>query len=774
MGKDALVQQLVDSYDNWAATTDNSANDPACAGACGGAARMTQELYPYDRLFSPIKINRLTIKNRIVMAPMGNIDMCEETGRPNDMMLQYFFARAKGGCGLITTGLIPVSHGIDTTVTELDGLTYFPRIDRSRTVMPGWRGLAQGVHAYGSRIFVQLTAGLGRVGNPQCLITQKKFPVSASFLPNYYIPSIPCMRLSDRKLRRIVGNIGQAAADAHAMGIDGVYLHGHEGYLIEQLANPAFNHRKLGRYADWRRFGLDMVAEIRRRVGPDYPIMYRIDLSLALEETYNEKTLDSTYLGRMRGGRTVEQTLSYMEDLVAAGVDVFDVDLGCYDNWWMPHPPASMPAGCFVPVARAVRERFEANGVRSNAGLPVPVVAVGKLGYPDVAERALREGSCDMVMLGRPLLADPEWPNKAFAGRVADIRPCIGCQEGCLNEFVEGGHPQCAVNPRCSFEHLMPERPTPAEKPKRVAVVGAGPAGMVCALVAARRGHSVTLVDASEKLGGKLVAAGTARIKFDVDNYRIYLERQIQEQVKAGNLELKLGEAATADSLAHAGYDTIVCAAGAFETAPPILGLAELVAAGRAVSATRLLREPELLGDARSVTVIGGGAVGCEVAQWLAVERNVSQVNVVEALPHMMQGACTANRGHLLHTLAARNARLLNMTRVERVEKAPGGATLRVSRNRHKNVPDPYVSWTPILPENVENPLAPKVGNDWHEEDIASELVVIACGGRADDKLFYELQRTHAAPELHNIGDGFAPGRILEAVRAAYRLGATI
>lgn len=774
MGKDALVQQLVDSYDNWAATTDNSANDPARAGACGGAARMTRELYPYDRLFSPIKINRLTIKNRIVMAPMGNIDMCEETGRPNDMMLQYFFARAKGGCGLITTGLIPVSHGIDTTVTELDGLTYFPRIDRSRTVMPGWRDLAQGVHAYGSRIFVQLTAGLGRVGNPQCLLTQKKLPVSASFLPNYYIPSIPCMRLSDRKLRRIVANIGQAAADAHAMSIDGVYLHGHEGYLIEQLANPAFNHRKLGRYADWRRFGLDMVAEIRRRVGPDYPIMYRIDLSLALEETYNEKTLDSTYLGRMRGGRTVEQTLSYMEELVAAGVDVFDVDLGCYDNWWMPHPPASMPAGCFVPVARAVRERFEQDRIRSNAGLPVPVVAVGKLGYPDVAERALREGSCDMVMLGRPLLADPEWPNKAFAGCVADIRPCIGCQEGCLNEFVEGGHPQCAVNPRCSFEHLMPERPTSAEKPKRVAVVGAGPAGMVCALVAARRGHSVTLVDASEKLGGKLVAAGTARIKFDVDNYRVYLEQQIHEQIKEGNLELKLGEAATADSLAHAGYDAIACAAGALETTPPIPGLAELVAAGRAVPATRLLREPELLGDARSVTVIGGGAVGCEVAQWLAVERKVPQVNVIEALPYMMQGSCTANRGHLLHTLAAHNARLLNMTRVERVEKAPEGATLHVSRNRHKNVPDPYVSWTPILPENVENPLAPKVGNDWHEEDIASELVIIACGGRADDKLFYELQQKHAAPELHNIGDGFAPGRILEAVRAAYRLGSTI
>ena len=542
MGKDAFVQDLVDGFDDWP-SIDPSKQDKT-PGACGAEAAMTQDLYPYAELFSPIQVNRLTLKNRIVMAPMGNINMCDETGRPNDQMLQYFFARAKGGCGLITTGLIPVSHGIDATVTELDKLTYFPRIDRSRTVMGGWRDLAQGVHAYGSRIFVQLTAGLGRVGNPQCLITQKKFPGSASFLPNYYIPAIPCVRLSDRKLGKIVANIGQAAADAHAMGLDGVYLHGHEGYLIEQMTNPAFNHRKLGRYADWRRFGLEMVKEIRRRVGAAYPIMYRIDLSLALEETYDEKVADSTYLGRMRGGRTVEQTLGYMEELVAAGVDMFDVDLGCYDNWWMPHPPASMPAGCFVPVAKAVRERFEEDGVRSNAGLPVPVAAVGKLGYPDVAERALRDGACDLVMLGRPLLADPDWPRKAYAGHVADIRPCIGCQEGCLNEFVEGGHPQCAVNPRCSFEHVLPEVPPAASVPRRVAVVGAGPAGIVCALTAARRGHDVTLIDAATELGGKLVAASAARMKFDVGNYRRYLVRQVENAQLEGLVRVELGQAA--------------------------------------------------------------------------------------------------------------------------------------------------------------------------------------------------------------------------------------
>jgi len=257
MKTDPKIQQLVDSYGSWM--------QGECENRAGGTARFTKELYPYNLMFSPIQVNRTTIKNRIVMAPMGNIDMCEETGRPNDKMLEYFFARAKGGTGLITTGLIPISHGQDNTITELGNLTYFPRIDRSRTVMSGWRDLAHGVHNYGSKIFVQLTPGLGRVGNPQCLITQLKLPQSASFNPNFYIPEIPCMRLSGAKLNKIIKNAGQAAADAKAANLDGVYLHGHEGYLLEQLTNPAFTRRKLGKYAHWQRFGIVIVKELRKR-----------------------------------------------------------------------------------------------------------------------------------------------------------------------------------------------------------------------------------------------------------------------------------------------------------------------------------------------------------------------------------------------------------------------------------------------------------------------------------------------------------------------------
>ncbi len=178
-----------------------------------------------------------------------------------------------------------------------------------------------------------------RVGPPASLLNEKKFPVSASFNPSFYVPQMPCLRLSDSKPKKIIKNCGQSAADAKECGLDGVYLHGHEGYLLEQLTNPAFNRRKMGPYSDWQRFGIDAVNEIRKRVGNNYPIMYRIDLSLALNETYGSNIDNIKSLKKFKNGRTISDTLDYMENLVKAGVDMFDVHLGCYYNWWLPHPP---------------------------------------------------------------------------------------------------------------------------------------------------------------------------------------------------------------------------------------------------------------------------------------------------------------------------------------------------------------------------------------------------------------------------------------------------
>ena len=348
MKKDKQIQDLMDFYGEWF-------ND----GKTLEQGKMTQNLYPYESIFSPIKVGKLTIKNRLVMAPMGNISMCDETGRPNEKMIAYFTERAKGGVGLITTGLVPVSHGLDHTITELDKLTYFPRLDRSRTCFAGWRDLSANIHSYGARVFIQVTPGLGRVGNPQCLVNSMKLPQSASMNPSWYMPQVPCIPMSAMKLNKIINNIGQCAADAKAMNIDGVYLHGHEGYLMEQLTNPAFNRRLMGPFKDWQAFGIKTIKKIRERCGANFPIMYRIDLSLALNETYGDRMNSVSSLKKFRNGRTIAMTLDYMKNLVEAGVDMFDVDLGCYDNWWLPHPPGSMPPGCFLDIAKIAKDYFK-------------------------------------------------------------------------------------------------------------------------------------------------------------------------------------------------------------------------------------------------------------------------------------------------------------------------------------------------------------------------------------------------------------------------------
>lgn len=754
---DEKLVRLEETYGDW--VKQEKENCRLSSGA------MTKELYPYQALFSPIQVNKTMIKNRVVMGPMGNLNMCEESGRPNDKMLQYFFARAKGGTGLLTTGLIPVSHGIDPTVTEVDDLSLFPRIDHARTVFAGWRDLAQGVHAYGSKIFIQITPGLGRVGPPTCVMTKHKIPVSASVNPSFYIPQLPCIPLTDANLKKIVKNCGQAAADAKEMGLDGIYLHGHEGYLLEQMTNPAFNRRQIGRYKDYEMFGLDIIREIRKRAGDSFPIMYRIDLSLALNETYQERMNEVSSLKRFKNGRTIKDTLHYMAKLVRAGVDLFDVDLGCYDNWWLPHPPEGMPAGCFLDMSKIAKEFFRRNRIKSNTGVDVPVVAVGKLGYPDIAEKAIRDGDCDMVMLARPLLADPDWCNKAFAGNVEEIRPCIGCQEGCVNEFILGGHPQCAVNPRTGFEERFPETFTPAEKKKNIAVVGGGPAGITFALIAAKRGHNVTLYEKSEKLGGKIAVGSIPKIKFDLRNYLAYLEKQVELCQEQYQLQVHKNTTVTAELLKEKAYDSVIFAYGTKEIFPPFEGREE----ANLILGTDLLEHPEKAEGANNIVIVGGGVVGCETAHWLANEYG-KNVTVLEMLPHFMMGVCTANRGHLLHYLEKSGVRLYNCTKIKALAKDG----VYVEQNQSQTVPDPYNTWQPLLPPNIPNPMEKAIKEEIVEKKIPADLIVLAMGGKADETFFFEAGEEHLAKEIYNIGDSSRAGRVLEAVRGAYHLAVRI
>ena len=753
-GYEKMLEDLVQSFGSWF-TREGSLEK----------GKMSSDLFPYQALFQPIAVNRLKIKNRIVMGPMGNISMAEELGRPSEKMISYFVERARGGTGLITTGLVPVSQYIDPSVTEMGDRSYFPRIDKSRTVYAGWRNLAEGVHVYGARVFIQLTPGLGRVGSPECLLKKKKFPVSASWNPNFYLPAVPCRPLTDGQCKKIIRSAAQLSADAKALLIDGVYLHGHEGYLLEQMTNPAFNRRKLGRYADWQRFGLDLIQAIRESCGPDYPIMYRIDLSLALKATYGDQMSQIPALKKFTNERTIEMTLDYMANLVKAGVDLFDVDLGSYDNWWLPHPPATMPPGCYLAISSLVKKYFDENEIKTNAGLAVPVVAVGKLGYPDLAEEALREGHCDMVMLARPLLADPQWPNKVFSGKVDEIIPCIGDQEGCINEFIHGGHPQCAVNPRTGFEEVYSAEIPPAAVEKRLAVVGAGPAGVSCALTAAARGHDVTLFESEDKAGGALLAGSVPGFKYDVKNYVLYLNRQVEKACTEHGLKAKFKNRIDLPGLIGGNFDAVILATGSKTCSLPIEGST----LPHVVQAADLLRNPLLADGLNHALVIGGGDVGCETAFYLAAEKGLS-VTVVEMLPCFMKHSCTANRTHLIYSLKQAGVSLWNCSRVKRIEDDK----VFVIKNISATVPNPYNTWSPVLPDNIKNPLAKPIKSEEHEEQVNADLVVLACGVIPDYELYDLCVRERVAPTVLQVGDSFSVGGVFQATKAGYRVGLTL
>lgn len=753
---------MKDNYEKQIEELIKSTGDWFFDGKLIEEGKMTNNLYPYHKLFEPIYINKMKVKNRIVMGPMGNISMADEMGKPSSKMIKYFVERAKGGVGLITSGMVPVSVDDDPSFGDLNATGIFPRIDKHRSVYAGWRAIAEGCHAYGSKFFIQLSPGMGRVGNPECLTKKYKMPISSSWNRNWYIPQIPCRPISDNKCKRIIKHTGQAAVDAKAMGIDGVYLHGHSGYLIEQMTDPAYNRRKLGRYANWQNFGIDLVKEVRRRCGSNYPIHYRIDLTLGLKETYGDKLNSEKVLKKYKNGRTVLMTLQYMKNLVKAGVDIFDVDLGGYENWWLPHPPNGMPPGVYLSIAELTKTYFKQNKIISNAGMEIPIIAVGKLGFPDLAEQALRSEKCDMIMLSRPLLADPFWASKVYSGKIADIRPCIGDHEGCLGQLAVGGHPHCSVNPRTAFEDVYQDDMRVTKKPKRIAVIGAGPAGSVLACTLAQRGHEVTLYDKHGKAGGMLIKAGIPKIKFEIQNYINYLNNKIEEVEKLYSLIKKFKTIVTENMLKKEKYDIIVTCTGTKPIVPKIQGWDQ----SHVITGIDLLNDPKLVESKKSVVIIGGSDVGCEIAHLLSYQMD-KKVTIVEMDTHFMKKTCTSNRHYMIHNLNARGVKLLNCTTV----KCINTDSITVKKNISKTVPDPYVTWTPILTENIVNPFDKQIKKDIKVIDIKADLVIFCIGAIPNDELYELCKAQRTAPEIYNIGDSFATGRVLEAVKAGYSLG---
>jgi 2-enoate reductase len=334
-----------------------------------------------------------------------------------------------------------------------------------------------------------------------------------------------------------------------------------------------------------------------------------------------------------------------------------------------------------------------------------------------------------------------------------------------LNEFIEGGQPQCSVNPRTGFEDVIERELHPVQTTLKVAVVGAGPAGVMCAVTAALRGHTVTLYEKNACIGGMLLPGARPKIKYEIANYLEYLNNLIERTAESHALAVKLDTQVTPGLLKNAGFDAIaICTGGKFSL-PPIPGVESL----QVLNAAEVLIGPEKAALAENIVVVGGGIIGCECAHFLAVEMG-KQVTVVEMLPEIMRGVCTANRGHLIRMLEKAGVKLLNCTRL--VEIQPGKVI--VERNMSKTVPDPYNTWSPLLPENVNNPLAKKLSLDIHRQELAAGLIVLASGLEPDRELYNDCLQLGSAALIYQIGDAFEIKGVFEAVKAGYAVGRVI
>jgi len=637
------------------------------------------------KLFEPGKIGKLSIKNRILMCPMGVGGLEEPQGGLSQRGIDYYVARAKGGTGLIITGLTRVSREIEPPLED-------KLIIDSKTCVTWLNELAEAVHDYGAKIAIQLTAGLGRVATLDLL--KIAGAVAPSALPAFEDPTIMTRELSTEEIERLVHAFEFSAEILRLAGIDAVELHGHEGYLFDQFITALWNKRtdKYGGDLEGRlRFPVEVIEAIKRGAGADFPVIFRFGLKHYID-----------------GGREIEEGLEIARRLEAAGADAFEVDAGCYETWYWAHPPTTLPPGCMVDMAQMTKRVVK-----------VPVIAVGKLGYPELAERVLQEGKADFICLGRALLADPEWPNKVKKGRLEDIRPCVGCHEGCLKRVFDVKYLSCAVNPATGMEREFTIKP--AEKKKSVLVVGGGASGMEAARVTALGGHKVTLWEKGDVLGGNLIPASVPDFKQD---YR-RLINFLSTQIKKLGVTIEFAKEATAELILEMKPDVVFIATGSTSIVPEIPGVGKKMV----VTAVDLLLGKREAG--KSVVVVGGGLIGCETALYLA--QKGKKLTIVEMLDGVMLDMYSANRMHLLKLLTDADVNILTETKC--LEIRDNGITI-----------------------------ADKYGK---RSTLEADTVVLAVGLKSNEGFLEALK--DKIPEVYAIGDCVEPRKVINAIWEGFR-----
>ena len=657
----------------------------------------------YSKLFSPIKIGSITIKNRFAMAPMGPLGLADANGGWNQRGIDYYVERAKGGTGLIITGVT----FFDQVVEKQDPSTVPNPLYKPVNFVKTSREMTERIHAYGSKIFLQLSGGFGRVTIPTNVGDIP--PVAPSAIPHRWLDKT-CRAITVDEIHAIVKQFGEAAFHAKRAGFDGVQIHAvHEGYLIDQFAISMFNQRTDeygGSLENRLRFAKEIVEEIKKTCGDDFPVTLRFSVKSMIKdwrvgalpgEDFEEK------------GRDTEEGLKAAKLLESYGYDALDTDVGTYDAWWWNHPPMYQKKGLYREYCKMVKEVVD-----------IPVFCAGRMDNPDMALEAIENGECDVIDLGRPLLADPDYCNKLRCGKITQIRPCISCHEGCMGRVASYSLLNCAVNPQAARERVNAYEPI--LKKKKVLIVGGGVAGCEAARVLAIRGHQPVVYEKGSRLGGNLIPGGAPDFKEDDIALADWYTNELNRLGVHVHLNTELNE----EEIKAMDYDTVILATG---SKPKVFSLGD---DSHTYTAEQVLLKQKDAG--KKTVVVGGGLVGCETALWLA--QNGIHVTIVETLDKVMAvngPLCAANK-EMLEALLPFNG----------VEIITGAKVTEFA--------------------NGEVKIDTKEGS----KTIMSDSVILSVGYKEENTLYNNLQ--FDIPDLYLLGDAKKVSNIMYAIWDAFEV----
>ena len=596
----------------------------------------------YEALFTPWKIGNVEIKNRIVMCPMGGTSLFgwfELGGAHFDKeAAKLFLERAQNNVGLIIPGIAPLRN------------TFWGKwLWETPKMFDDLKEFMDEIHKTGAKLFVQLTAGMGR----SWAITELIAPLhknkitrailkpvldtshelaSPSEQPSRWAHDIICPEMTKEQIHEIIEAFAKTAKLCRDAGVDGVEVHAvHEGYLLDQFAIEFFNKRTDeygGSFENRYRFAVEVVKAIKEACGEDFPVSLRYSVESKMKGFCEGAMPGEDYTEVGRGMEESEKAARYLQD---AGYDMLNADNGTYDSWYWAHPPMYMPQNCNLEDVAHIKKFVD-----------IPVVCAGRM-EPDVGAKAVAEGKIDGVGVARQFLADAEWVTKLIEDRIEDIRPCICCHNACFNFSSSKGHAntqdlkdtmglsRCAINPLTMQSKKYSIKP--AKKAKKIAVIGGGIGGMEAAIVCAKRGHSVTLYEKTDKLGGVFIAAAAPSYKEKDRELIAWYNREVAKlpiEVKL-NTEVK--------DIASLGADEVIVATGAKARKIPVKG------ADTAIEAVDFLLGNAQVGE--NVTIIGGGLTGCEIAYELYL--NGKKPTIVEMQDDLVTtpGIALANTSYL-------------------------------------------------------------------------------------------------------------------------------